>query len=50
MIINNKPQIDIVDGSCSNNYCGDGNTLENLCLHLDGLETSLKKYEELFFS
>jgi UDP-glucose 4-epimerase len=48
MLINNKDQIEIIDSSCSNNYCGDGNMLENLCIGLDGLETGLKKYEELF--
>lgn len=50
MIINNKEQIEIIDGSCSNNYCGDGNMLENLCIGLDGLETGLKKYEVLFLA
>jgi GDP-L-fucose synthase len=50
MIINNKSQIEVIEGSCSNNYCGDGNMLENLCIGLDGLETGLKKYEELFLS
>jgi hypothetical protein len=48
MIINNKSQIEVIEGSCSKNYCGDGNVLENLCIKLDGLETGLKKYEELF--
>ena len=50
MIINNKDQIEIIDGSCSNNYCGDGNMLDNLCIGLNGLESGLKKYEELFLS
>jgi GDP-L-fucose synthase len=50
MIINNKDQIEIIDGSCSNNYCGNGNMLDNLCIGLNGLESGLKKYEELFLS
>jgi GDP-L-fucose synthase len=50
MIINNKDQIEIIDGSCSNNYCGDGNMLDNLCIGLNGLESGLKKYEDLFLS
>ena len=40
-----------IDNNCSaktNNYCGDGTILHNMNLHLDGLEESLKKYENLF--
>ena len=44
MILNNKEQIVILDSYCSKNYCGDGTILNNLCIHLDGLELSLEKY------
>ena len=43
-MILNKDQINIIDGSCSTNYCGDGTILNNLSFHLDGLELSLEKY------
>lgn len=45
IIIGDKSRIEILDNSCINNYCGDGTILDNLCIKLDGLEASLKKYE-----
>ena len=44
MILKDKSKIDILDGSGSNNYCGSGTLLDNMCLGLDGLEKSLEKY------
>ena len=49
MILKDKSKIDIQDGSCSNNYCGCGTLLDNMCLGLDGLEKSLEKYDARLF-
>jgi nucleoside-diphosphate-sugar epimerase len=46
MILGDKNKIEIFDDSCITNYCGDGTILNNLCINLDGLDVSLKKYEE----
>jgi nucleoside-diphosphate-sugar epimerase len=46
MILGDKNRIEIFDDSCITNYCGDGTILNNLCINLDGLDVSLKKYEE----
>jgi GDP-L-fucose synthase len=48
MILQNKEQITVNDPNCSHNYCGNGTVLDNLGIQLDGLELSLKKYEETF--
>jgi len=49
MIINNDELIEIVDNNCQFNYCGDGKLLNDINIQLDGLEESLKKYDEHFF-
>jgi GDP-L-fucose synthase len=46
MIVNND-NIVIIDPNTSHNYCGNGNELEQLGIHLDGLERSIQKYSEL---
>jgi nucleoside-diphosphate-sugar epimerase len=46
LIIQDKIKINILDESCSKNYCGDGTELFNLCIQTQGLKSSLKKYEE----
>lgn len=48
IILENKEKIEILDDSCLRNYCGNGKILDDLCIVLDGLEVSLKKYESLF--
>jgi UDP-glucose 4-epimerase len=45
MIITDKELIEVNDTTLKNNYCGDGNLLNSLNLKLDGLQVSLKKYE-----
>jgi nucleoside-diphosphate-sugar epimerase len=46
MILGDKNRIEIIDDSCITNYCGDSTILDKLCINLDGLDVSLKKYEE----
>jgi len=48
MIISDKELIEVNDSTLKNNYCGDGNLLNSLNLKLDGLQLSLKKYENKF--
>lgn len=45
LILGDKSHILIEDELCNKNYCGNGSLLNELNLNLDGLETSLKKYE-----
>ena len=47
MIVNND-NIVIIDPNTTHNYCGNGNELKQLGIDLDGLETSIQKYSELF--
>jgi GDP-L-fucose synthase len=46
-ILGDKNRIEILDNLCNKNYCGDGSRLNELNIDLDGLDISLKKYEEL---
>lgn len=46
MIVNDD-NIVIIDTNTSHNYCGNGKELEQLGIHLDGLERSIQKYSEL---
>ena len=47
MILSNNDLIEIHASMQINNYCGNGNLLNHLNLELDGLENSIKKYENL---
>lgn len=47
-LIVNHDFIDIIDPNTSHNYCGNGDQLAQLGIELDGLETSINKYSELF--
>ena len=49
MILDNyKDQIQIIKKDSQNNYSGDGEKMKQMGISLDGLPTSLKKYEESF--
>ncbi len=48
MILNDNNLIEIQDNSLKNNYSGNGDLLNSLNLDLDGLEITLKKYENKF--
>lgn len=50
LIINNEKQISILKETSSSNYSGNGDKLENLNLGLDGLESTLQKYNNRFFN
>ena len=47
MILSDKKLIDNHNSMQTNNYCGNGNLLNQLHLELDGLEKSIIKYENL---
>ena len=47
LILGDKDLIKIDDDSLKNNYCGDGSLLKLLDIQLDGLEDSIKKYEQI---
>ena len=50
ILTHNKDKIEIIKPTSQNNYSGRNDVLLSLDLNLDGLEKSLIKYENAFFS
>ena len=46
-ILVNNELIDIIDPNTSHNYCGNGDLLVKMGIHMDGLESGIKKYSTL---
>ena len=44
-IIKDKGEFEVLDQNFNKNYCGNGTILSELCIGLDDLDESLKKYE-----
>jgi NDP-sugar pyrophosphorylase family protein len=49
-ILVDNDRIDIVDPITSYNYCGNGDLLAQLDIHMDGLEVGIKKYLIRYYS